>query len=56
MLDFCGLPWDAEFERGFERHSFTASRSDAFRRDLDPSDVERLSRILASRLAARGYD
>jgi omega-hydroxy-beta-dihydromenaquinone-9 sulfotransferase len=55
MLDFCGLPWDAEFERGFERHSFTASRSDAFRRDLDPSDVERLSRILASRLAARGY-
>jgi Sulfotransferase family len=56
MLDFCGLPWDAEFERGFVRHSFTASRSDAFRRDLDPSDVERLSRILASRLAARGYD
>jgi omega-hydroxy-beta-dihydromenaquinone-9 sulfotransferase len=56
MLDFCGLSWDAEFERGFERHSFTASGSDAFRRDLDPSDVERLSRILASRLAARGYD
>jgi Sulfotransferase family len=56
MLDFCGLPWDAEFERGFERHSFSASRSDAFRRDLEPSDVEQLSRILASRLAARGYD
>jgi hypothetical protein len=56
MLDFCGLPWDAEFERGFERYSFSASRSDAFRRDLQPSDVERLSRILASRLAARGYD
>jgi omega-hydroxy-beta-dihydromenaquinone-9 sulfotransferase len=55
MLGFCGLPWDAEFERGFERHTFTASRSDAFRRDLDPLDVERLSRILASRLAARGY-
>ena len=34
MLTFCGLPWDAEFERGFERHTFTASRSDAFRRDL----------------------
>jgi omega-hydroxy-beta-dihydromenaquinone-9 sulfotransferase len=56
MLDFCGLPWDAEFERGFERHSFSASRSDAFRRDLESSDVEQLSRILASRLAARGYD
>jgi omega-hydroxy-beta-dihydromenaquinone-9 sulfotransferase len=55
MLGFCGLPWDAEFERGFERHTFTASRSDAFRRDLDPLDVERLSRILASRLGARGY-
>jgi hypothetical protein len=55
MLDFCGLPWSAEFERGFERYTFTASRSDAFRRDLAPSDVERLDRILASSLAARGY-
>ncbi len=56
MLEFCGLPWDAEFERGFERHTFTASRSDAFRRDLDLADVERLGRVLASTLAARGYD
>jgi hypothetical protein len=55
MLEFCGLPWDAEFERGFERHTFTASRSDAFRRDLAPDDVDRLSRILASELAARRY-
>jgi hypothetical protein len=55
MLTFCGLPWDAEFERGFERHTFTASRSDAFRRDLSESDVERLSRILADSLAARRY-
>ena len=55
MLSFCGLPWDAEFERGFERHTFTASRSDAFRRDLAPDDVERLSRILATQLAARKY-
>ena len=52
MLEFCGLPWDAEFERGFERHTFTASRSDAFRRDLAATDVDRLSRILAS--LARG--
>lgn len=55
MLEFCELPWDAEFERGFERHTFTAARSDAFRRDLHPDDVEQLSRILASGLAARGY-
>jgi hypothetical protein len=55
MLEFCGLPWDAEFERGFERHTFTASRSDAFRRDLAPDDVDRLSRILATELAARRY-
>jgi omega-hydroxy-beta-dihydromenaquinone-9 sulfotransferase len=55
MLEFCGLPWDAEFERGFERHTFTASRSDAFRRDLASTDVDRLSRILASPLAARRY-
>jgi hypothetical protein len=56
MLDFCGLPWNAEFERGFERYTFTASRSDAFRRDLGPADVDQLSRILASALAARGHD
>jgi len=56
MLAFCRLPWDATFERGFERHTFTASRSDAFRRDLDPADVERLSRILASSLARCGYE
>jgi hypothetical protein len=55
MLDFCGLPWDAAFERGFERYAFSASRSDAFRRDLDASDVERLTHILARPLAARGY-
>jgi hypothetical protein len=55
MLEFCGLPWDAEFERGFERHTFTASRSDAFRRDLAVDDVDRLSRILATELAARRY-
>jgi omega-hydroxy-beta-dihydromenaquinone-9 sulfotransferase len=55
MLEFCGLPWDAEFERGFERHTFTASRSDAFRRDLAAADVDRLSRILASSLATRRY-
>jgi hypothetical protein len=56
MLEFCGLPWNAEFERGFERYTFTAARSDAFRRDLSPTDVEQLSRILARALAARGYD
>jgi hypothetical protein len=55
MLAFCGLPWDAEFERGFERYTFTASRADAFRRDLATADVERLSRILADALAARRY-
>ena len=56
MLKFCELPWDAEFERGFSRHTFTASRSDAFRRDLETSDVDRLSRMLASELASRAYD
>jgi hypothetical protein len=56
MLEFCGIPWDPAFERGFERHMFSASRSDAFRRDLNPDDVDRLGRVLASALAARGYD
>jgi len=48
MLEFCGLPWDSGFERGFRRHSFERSRADAFRRDLPDAEVERLTRLLAA--------
>lgn len=55
MLDFCDLTWEDGFERGFQRHSFERARADAFRRDLPATEVGRLTRLLASRLAAHGY-
>jgi hypothetical protein len=55
LLDFCGLEWEDGFERGFRRHSFERSRADAFRRDLPAAEVERLTSLLANRLAAHGY-
>ena len=55
LLDFCGLEWEDGFERGFRRHSFERGRADAFRRDLPAAEVERLTSLLASRLAAHGY-
>lgn len=56
MLDFCRLPWNREFERGFTRHTFESSRTDAYRRDLAPADVAMLTSILGRELNLRGYD
>lgn len=55
MLEFCDLPWDGGFERGFRRHRFERGRADAFRRDLPGPEVDRLTRLLAGRLDAHGY-
>lgn len=56
MLDFCGLPWDSEFERGYTLHTFQSSRTDAFRRDLGPANVALLTRTLQRSLDAYRYD
>jgi hypothetical protein len=56
MLDFCRLPWDAEFERGFARHTFERGRTDALRRDLGPAGDALLTSSLIGALIARGYD
>lgn len=55
MLDFCGLEWCEEFDRGFARQRFKVSRVDAFRRDLDPRELARLTEAIAPALTARGY-
>lgn len=55
MLDFCGLDWSPEFERGFSQFSFRAGRTDAFRRDLGAADVEGMTSALEARLTAFGY-
>jgi hypothetical protein len=55
MLDFAGLTWNSTFEAGFAKHTFTASRSEAFRRDLTPAQVATLEKSLAGHLARWGY-
>jgi hypothetical protein len=55
ILDFCGLGWSEEFDRGFARQRFSVSRVDAFRRDLDPSELARMTEAIAPALTARGY-
>ena len=56
MLTFLGLKWDDEFERGFNRHQITPSRSDAFRRDLDAGQLAAMTDVLAQQLSEWGYE
>lgn len=55
MLGFCGLEWCDEFERGLARHRLSTSRVDAFRRDLDPAELARMTQAIAPALEAHGY-
>ncbi|WP_181871191.1 sulfotransferase family protein [Sphaerisporangium album] len=55
ILEFLGLSWTHGFERGFARYSFSASRADAFRRDLTPAQVGLLDRSLGGHLERFGY-
>jgi len=55
MLRFCGLEWCDEFERGLARHRLSTSRVDAFRRDLDPAELARMTQAIAPALEAHGY-
>ncbi len=55
MLEFLGLEWTPKFEAGFARHRFERGRSDAFRRDLDGTNLALLERSLAGRLLAYDY-
>lgn len=55
MLRFCGLEWNDEFERGLARHRVSSSRVEAYRRDLDPGVVARMTEAIAPTLEAHGY-
>ncbi|WP_432862883.1 sulfotransferase family protein [Microbispora rosea] len=55
VLDFLGLSWTPQFERGFARHTFRAGRLDAFRRDLTPDQLALLNRCLSAHLRRYGY-
>jgi len=55
MLRFCGLEWCEEFERGLARHRLSAARVDAYRRDLNPGELARMTAAIAPTLEAHGY-
>jgi hypothetical protein len=55
MLAFCGLEWRDEFEQAFRRQVFKLDRRRPFEIDLDPKQLERLTRSLQPTLAHYGY-
>ncbi|HEX5524709.1 MAG TPA: sulfotransferase [Pedococcus sp.] len=56
VLDFLGLGWTPEFEAGFARHTFQASRGLAWKRDLGAEHIALLERTIAKPLARYGYE
>jgi hypothetical protein len=56
VLEFLGLEWTPEFEAGFRRHTFQASRGVAWKRDLGDEHVALLERIIARPLTAYRYE
>jgi len=55
LIEFAGLSWTGEFESRLRRYRLDASRAEAFRGDLDPSDVRSIEGVIGSRLRAWGY-
>jgi hypothetical protein len=55
ILDFLGLPWTAQFERGLRRHRFDQKRSRQFERDLTPEQLAEMERVMAPMLRRWGY-
>jgi hypothetical protein len=47
LLSHLGLDWTADFEKGFDRYTFEASRTDAYLRDLAPSDLAAMEDVLS---------
>lgn len=55
VLELAGLAWTPAFERAVAGYRLDGGRADAYRRDLAPSDVAAVERVLAPWLEARGY-
>lgn len=55
LLDELGLPWTRGFEAGLARYAFSASRAEAFRRDLGPADLAGVEEVVGKQLADLGY-
>jgi hypothetical protein len=56
VLDFLELDWSPEFEEGFLRHTFQASRGVAWKRDLGDDQIALLEGIIARPLSTYGYE
>ncbi|MDF2144219.1 sulfotransferase [Knoellia sp. p5-6-4] len=56
VLEFLGLEWTPQYEAGFRRHTFQASRGVAWQRDLSAEQVHLLERTIAKPLATYGYE
>ena len=54
-LDFLGLGMTPAFEAQLARYEFRSGRSEAFRRDLDPTSLALLDASLADHLGTWGY-
>lgn len=48
LLGHLGLAWTSEFEAGLARYTIRAARTDAFRRDLAPTDVTAIEDALST--------
>jgi Sulfotransferase family len=55
VMTFLELPWDEHYEAGFQRHTFQASRGQAWKRDLAASDIADLERVIGEPLQRHGY-
>ncbi|MEV7624946.1 sulfotransferase [Actinoplanes sp. NPDC089786] len=54
-LEFLGLDWTPEFERGFQKHQLHGGRGDAYRRELTPRQVTDVESVIADHLTQWGY-
>lgn len=55
MLDAAGLERQPQFDAALGRYTFSAGRTDAFRRDLDPANLDLLEQSLGPVLERYGY-
>jgi hypothetical protein len=55
LMDFLGLDWSPQFEAGFRRHTFQASRGLAWKRDLGDDQAALLEGVIARPLTTYGY-
>lgn len=59
LIDFCQLRWDAEVEQVFNQETSKLSlggRNDAWKKKLEPAQVERLLEVIGPKMRQYGYE